>query len=219
MFQKGSKYLLLLITFLSACNSGRDKKSNDYVKINFISYRPIYTTIKDSMYRYNDALLKYFSFVNGESYQVDSLVCINSHQDRIVTTINISTGAGEQAKSDAIYKLLGKKINGNWYFLEGETLIVPRDMYGKDEMNPISFHELSQIARKEFLESALIKKDGEYVVNDKWVDAHFFDNGWGKFTDPAKYDSVHWFYIMDKWKHKIDTNEYKPIKKVAKPNS
>ncbi|MEO6903439.1 MAG: hypothetical protein ABI241_10130 [Bacteroidia bacterium] len=85
-------------------------------------------------------------------------------------------------------------------------------MFGKDEMHPLTFHELSQIAREEFLESALIKNAaGEYVVNDKWIDAHFYQNGYGDYKTKEEYDSVHWNVILKKWKVKIDTNEYKPF--------
>ena len=98
-------------------------------------------------------------------------------------------------------------------FKGGGTLIIPRDMYGKDEMHPLSFHELSQIARKEMMESALVKKNGEYVVSDKWVDDHFYQIGYGKYDNRASYDSIHWMLIQRKWKEKIDTNEYKPLRK------
>jgi hypothetical protein len=96
-------------------------------------------------------------------------------------------------------------------------------MYGKDEMHPLTFHELSQIGRKNFLESSLIKNAaGEYVVNDKWIDAHFYNNGfalkgWDIIKDKVKCDSVHWYDILHKWKEKIDTNEYKPFRRKVQP--
>jgi hypothetical protein len=147
------------------------------------------------------------------------MICLNSSSDKMVTTINISVGVCGDCRMDAITKLLGKKINGIWYFFEGGgTLIVPRDMYGKDAMHPLTFHELSQIARKEFLESALIKNAaGEYVVNDKWVDDHFYQNGFGNYKSKAEYDSVHWMMILQKWKYRIDTNEYKPLHRKVQP--
>ncbi len=88
-------------------------------------------------------------------------------------------------------------------------------MYGKDAMHPLSFHELSQIARENMLSSALIRdKNGNYIVNDDWVEKHFYYNGMcGHCKTQAQYDSTHWFKITDKWKHKIDTNEYKPLRK------
>jgi hypothetical protein len=148
------------------------------------------------------------------------MICLNSSSDKMVTTINISVGVCGDCRMDAITKLLGKKINGIWYFFEGGgTLIVPRDMYGKDAMHPLTFHELSQIARKEFLESALIKNAaGEYVVNDKWIDAHFYYNGiCADCKTHVQYDSVHWYEILHKWKEKIDTNEYKPLHRKVQP--
>lgn len=233
-------YLLnCLIIFYSCSNSNNngnatnDLKSNIYTKNKFKEYSNIYTIVNDSVKLYSDSLLTEYLHIYGEDWQIDSMICINSNYDKLVTTINSSTGIGKNCKMDEVTKLLGKKINSKWYFFEGGgTLVVPREYYGKNEMNPLTFHELSQIARKNFLESALIKNEkGEYIVNDKWIDEHFYNNGFYTFgyhknpgmisegeeyqmpRDKAKFDSVHWYYILHKWTEKIDTNEYKPLRK------
>lgn len=236
MFQSANKYIpILALFFLTQCENWHGKKTDNYVKENFKTYEATYVTILDSMRLYGAALLKYYTFFDDNIGQIDSMVCINSRNDLLVTTINVSSGTGEDGKSDITSKILGKKINNHWYFLSGENLIVPRHMYDKDEMHPLSMHELSQIARKEMLESALIKNDeGKYVVDDKWIDAHFYNNGYYFIKNPKisgvvspgeefqmprdKHiaDSMHWDHIMDKWKHKIDTNEYKPLKRFKK---
>ena len=64
-------------------------------------------------------------------------------------------------------------------------------------------------------------------MNDEWVNSHFYNNGFYTFgkhrekglvspdeyfkmpRDKAKFDSVHWSLILDKWNHKIDTNKFK----------
>lgn len=223
MLQKGNRFFLLcILTTVISCTD-KNTISNNYTSNNFKFYSKIYTIINDSIITYQDSLLNEYLHIYGEEWQIDSMVCINSHNDKLVATINNSNGIGEYGTSDAITKFLGKKINNKWYFFEGGgTLVVPRDMYGKDEMNPLSFSELSQIARKEFLASALIKNEqGEWIVSDKWIDDHFYYNGMcADCKTTQEYDSVHWFKILDKWNHKIDTNEYKPLKKhQTKPNS
>ncbi|MES2837520.1 MAG: hypothetical protein V4667_08355 [Bacteroidota bacterium] len=209
-------------------NSSSENNFNIYVKQNFFKYSEIYNTINDSINCYLDSGLANFKFIYKYEWRVDSLLCINNRGDKLVTTINKSNGVGKNGVSDVVSGLLGKKINGIWYFFKGGgTLIVPRDMYGKDAMHPLSFYELSQIARKNYLSGAIIKNNkGELIINDKWVDDYFYNNGfaqrgWSEIKDRPKYDSVHWFYIMDKWKHKIDTNEYKPLqrKQFKKVNS
>lgn len=247
MLKKGIKinYLLFIVYYLlfTGCyNSNKSKnnngienalKSNEYVNNHFPLYSEAIIILNDSVNIYVDSLLKSFTGEYIWGWQVDSMICINSQHDKLVTTLNISSGNCKTCVSDEIIKILGKKINGKWFFFKGGgTLIIPRDMYGKDAVHPLTFHELSQIARKEFLESALIKNDkGEYIVSDKWVDAHFYNAGFDSFTfhrnpgmvspgeeyqmprDKEKTDSVHWFLILDKWKHKIDTNEYKPLQR------
>lgn len=227
MLRKGVKiYLHIFFAFfiLGCDNLNNNSKKNiciDYVNQNYINYEKEHRLLNDSITNYVDSTLKSFLGEYLWEWQIDSLICLNTKQDKLVTTINISSGSCTKCVSDEIIKILGKKINDKWFFFEGGgTLIVPRDMYGKDAMHPLSFHELSQIARENSLASALIKdENGNYIVNDAWVEKHFYNNGYGNFSNRAAYDSVHWKIILDKWKHKIDTNEYKPLRKNIVHNS
>jgi len=223
MLKSGIRFLFLLIVscFLLSCNENKSK-GGEYVNQNFKHFSNLYKILNDSIEYYKHEKLVSFLNIYKETWiidtieylQIDSLLCVNSKGDKVITTMNYSMGKCKDCAMDMVTKILGKKINGKWYFFQGANLVVPRDMYGKDAMHPLSFHELSQIARTEFLSGALVKgKNGKYVVDDNWVDEHFYNLGWGRFKDTAKYDSVHWFYITDKWKHKIDTNEYKPLRK------
>ena len=61
-----------------------------------------------------------------------------------------------------------------------------------------------------FGEKSLIKKDGKWIVNDKWVDYFFYNNGvCGHCKTKEQFDSAHWEAINRKWKYKIDTTEFK----------
>jgi len=220
MLKRDIRFIFILFFIYFSCENvnTRSKSSNIksdlYVKENFRKYSDKYKILKDSVTLYVDSLLATYQSQYLWDWEVDSLFCLNKLGDKLVTTININHGSCKECVSESVQKILGKKINGKWYFLQGANLVVPRDMYGKDAIHPLSFHELSQIARTEFLSGALVKgKNGKYVVDDNWVDEHFYNLGWGRFKDTAKYDSVHWFYITDKWKHKIDTNQYKPLRK------
>lgn len=88
-------------------------------------------------------------------------------------------------------------------------------MYGKSGTDPLSFYELSQIARREFLEGALVEQaDGGYKVNDGFIDYHFYSSAWGGYPTKASFDSAHAAVIKNQWLGKrIDTNEYKPVRK------
>ena len=230
MSHKEIKYLLLFFIVFSVFSCGINseneskKSTNIFARNNFNSYKYIYDVVNDSIKYFTASKLYEFKGEYCNNWELDSLIVLNSTKDKMVGALIISYGSCRDCVSDYTQKLLGKKINGKWYFLKGSSLIIPRDLYGKTEMNPLSFHELSQIARKELLESALIKnKQGEYLINDNWVDGHFYNNGyaqmgWNPKKDKEKYDSVHWYYIMKKWKQKIDTTKFKPFNK-SKPNT
>jgi hypothetical protein len=216
MLKKGIKHTITILLFLStySCGNHDDDKSQSYLKTNFNSYSDIYSTLHDSISTYVDSLLGTFGPEYLYGWSIDSLICINSTKDKLFAITIEKKGIGKKFSSDDAMELLGKKINGKWYFFKGGgALTIPRDMYGFSEENPPSQYALSQIARKNMLEPALIKKNGEYVVSDKWIDDHFYNNGYGNYNNRAAYDSVHWTPIMKKWKEKIDTNEYKPLKK------
>ncbi len=228
MLAKNNLFTYLFICLIIQTSCSKKNKQDNYVDSKFEKYQKEYLIAGDSLQFYAYSLLSEFKGEYMWSWQIDSLICLNSKNDKLFTTVNLSSGVNKDAVSDEIIELLGKKIKNKWYFMHGSALVIPRNMYSKDEMHPLSFHELSQIARKEmFGENALIKKDGEYIVNDAWVEEHFYNNGFYTFgkhktpgmvtpeeyfkmpRDKEKFDSVHWSLILDKWNHKFDTSEYK----------
>ena len=163
MYQKEIKtfiYLFIYLFIYSSCS--KQTKHDDYIINRYSTYKGEYEIINDSLRYYVSSFLKDYTSEYMYKWEVDSFVCFNSEKDKLVTSINSSSGKCNGCKMDDATKLLGKKINGKWYFFKGGgTLVIPRDMYGKDEYHPLSFHELSQIARKEmFGENCLIKKMG-----------------------------------------------------------
>ena len=223
MSKKGIKISLIIIglSHIFACSgpNNSSERSNEYLKKKFNSYKEVFIILNDSIHTYIDSTLATFSAEYSYGWIVDSMICINTANDKLFAITTEIPGKGKIFKSDDAMELLGKKINGKWYFFKGGgALTIPRDMYGYSETNPPTQYFLSQIARKNMLESALVKKDGEYVVSDEWIDNKFYQNGYGVYDTHAEYDSIHWMLIMRKWKEKIDTNEYKPQKK-NKPNA
>jgi hypothetical protein len=206
MSAKGNLVFSSLVFFLfcTSCSNESDK-GNKYVRENFSKYENEYSIIKDSVNMYTDSLLKDFVGEYMWKWRIDSLLFLDSKKEKLVATILISSGADKEAVSDEILKILGKKVNGRWFFFHGGgALIVPRDMYGASEMNPLSFGKLSQIARQEVMIGGL----GDSV--DSWINGHFEYNGMcAHCKTHAQFDSTHWQKITEKWKARIDTNEFK----------
>lgn len=212
MLVKGIKLKVLTILFFFLCSCSNKTELDTYVDDNFKNYSILHELIKDSVEYYVKSNLSDFIGEYFWKWQVDSLVCVNSANDKLVTTINISSGISREAVSDEILKLLGIKKNNKWYFFHGGgALIVPRDMYKKTEMEPLSFHELSQIARKEFMNGSIKKGIGSaYVTDDRWINSHFEYNGiCGHCRTKKQFDSTYWELIKDKWNHRIDTTKLK----------
>lgn len=216
-------YLLFIICSFIGCSnntkSNGTSKCNHYVKEHFSDFSEEYNLLNDSIKRYVASNLKSFGAEHLYEWQLDSMICINSKHNKLTAVIISSVGIFKEDVTDDATKILGKRIDNKWFFFKGGgSLAIPRSSYGKTGADPLSFYELSQIARENLLSGALIKdENGNYVVNDAWVEKHFYNNGYGNFSNRAAYDSVHWKIILDKWKHKIDTNEYKPLQK--KPNT
>jgi hypothetical protein len=218
MLKNAIKFLLpfIFVLLINSCgsNTSTPVKSNSYISSNFNSYKDVYGILNDSIKTYVDSLVGTFTPEYMYGWVVDSMICINSSNDKLFAITIEQPRAGTGFLSDDAMELLGKKINGKWYFFSARgSLVIPRDMYGYSETKQPSQYFLSQIARKQMMESTLVKKDGEYVVSDEWIDQKFYNNGWGVFKTHAEYDSVHWVMITRKWKEKIDTNEYKPLRK------
>jgi hypothetical protein len=206
--------ILVFVTLILFSSCGKSKIEK-YIEQNYNVYTELHKTLTDSTNSYLNSHLKSFLQLYNNPWQIDSFICVNSKNDKLVATINSSIGKCKECWSDDVTKILGKKVNNKWYFfVGGGTLVVPRESYGKTPQMPLTLTELSQIAHKEmFGENCLIKKDGEYVVNDAWVDQHFYNKGiCADCKTIGEYDSVHWKKILDKWNHKFDPKEFEKEK-------
>ncbi|MEO6903438.1 MAG: hypothetical protein ABI315_09800 [Bacteroidia bacterium] len=130
VLKKEIKFILISLLFYSSCNYNSEKidvikisdyqlNSNKYVVNNFNRYSNIYVLLNDSLNMYVDSLLKVFNTEYNSEWQVDSMLVINSANDKLVATINISIDTCNHCEMDQVSKLLGKKINGIWYFFMG----------------------------------------------------------------------------------------------------
>lgn len=78
--------------------------------------------IKDSVQIYADSLLKTFQSEFISEWELDSMVCINSKNDKLVAIVLYSSGAGKGVVGDDAEKMLGKKINSNCFFFRAVAL-------------------------------------------------------------------------------------------------
>ena len=133
-------------------------------------YWQIYNQMNDSIETWVDNKLGNHAYWNSAiNNSVDSVLCINLSQNKIITSLLLRC-VKEECKSDQIQYFYGVKINEQWYFFSGPTMHLPRELYQKDIHTPLTFEKLRQIATNNIYREYLRKKGW-----DKWeINDNFF---------------------------------------------
>ncbi len=149
-------------------------QSIQYVKENFDSYSNVYVEVEEwlnAMITSNKKTVSHLIFYSN--FEVDELLLFNKDRTKCIGTINISSVlSNKAASSDDIRRFQGVKINNKWYFFMGATLVLPRDYYKYDMYAPLSFEELSYLARKEFLLPFCKIENGQLIENHEAIDKY-----------------------------------------------
>ena len=118
-------------------------------------------------------------------YKLDSLLCLNKQKNRLITCRFLMVNIPEST-SDDLQFIYGEKIDSNWIFFRGSSIVIPRSLIeGHDSHKPLSYQQLHRIALKEVY-SGYIDQNGN--INEKWFNAHFESSGWGGFVKPGRQD-------------------------------
>ena len=121
----------------------------------------------------NDSLNFWIKNKIHNPYQLDSLICFNRNNDKLV---------GALLSEDGIKFFYGVKIKNRWYFFDGATIVLLKEFYPNDAW-PLSYNKLHEIAMKEVFSGYLIKDEkGNWVINDKFFEYHF-KASWGYYKD------------------------------------
>ncbi len=136
--------------------------------------------------------------------KLDSLICINKNKNRFISCIhNYGSGLNRTATSDGLKIFYGEKINSNWHFFYGASIVIPREMApNHDKRQPLSYTELHHIALKEVY-APYLTENGE--INEDWFISHFEGPGWGFFDQQEKFD---WMLKGKRFKTKKEYFEY-----------
>ncbi|WP_125869951.1 hypothetical protein [Williamwhitmania taraxaci] len=111
--------------------------------------------------------LQDYEFLNLYACRIDSLMCFNSSNNKLIGAILVSNEFSYTNFSDGITIFNGVRIKKNWYFFTGASIVLPREYYEKDIHTPLSFEKLHEIAMKEVF-SGYLKKNlqGKWEVNE-----------------------------------------------------
>lgn len=209
---KNSLFILLLI-LISGCSQENkiyiDTKQAEYIRNKFDNYKYVYHAIGDTLLAWKrDTLANSKQYFFNENYKIDSLILFNEDTTRLFTNLLERNLKFPGTSSDYITQLAGAKINTKWYFFFGPSIVIDRASYQDSVYAPLSFAELSYLAR-EHLRKAL------YRDSDGLIKAHddFFNIIQGKYTN----DSLFELHVLDYNRRfqlgKIDKIELEEIKK------
>ncbi len=213
MFLKEIKFFLFFIIICPSCDESRVNKNT----INQLSIESCVGLNCDNIYRMaNDSLklwvlngLGMYAFETGKfEYQLDSLLCVNEERNRIVTCL-LEKVVVKESNSDGIIFFYGEKINNNWYFFRGASIVIPRSMIKNHPVKqPLSYQQLHQIALKEIY-NGYLKGNGE--INEDWFIEHFENAGYGDFNNQQSSD---WFLKGKRFKTRKEYFEFVHLEKV-----
>ena len=134
-------------------------------------YWKVYNSAVDSIESWIDNGIGNFSYWRSLiNYQLDSVLCVNREQNKVIMSILLPY-IGEQGTAEQIEYFYGVKINNQWYFYGGPTLVLPREFYQEDVHTPLSFAKLQQIATAHIYRGYLKQgKKGQWEINERFFD-------------------------------------------------
>ena len=176
---------LFIYLFISSCNNYEINKEKVIIKktqevVNSTTQLVIYHQLKDSVNIWVANKLLNYEAETIYKYYIDSLICFNKKGTRFIGCRHLYVNIPD-ATSDDLQYIYGEKINNQWYFFKGPSIVIPRSMVKNHPVNqPLNYKQLHQIALKEVY-GGYLKRDGE--INEHWFISHFEGAGWGKYPE------------------------------------
>lgn len=230
--------IFILFVFVTSCdNPSNPIENNNHLfdisksTIGTSNYWKLYTKINDSINIWKlNKLSTYDKYNDDVNYYFDSLICINSKQNRFIGSI-LESYPQKEANSDGIKVFYGEKINSQWYFFDGHYILVPRETFkGHNMHTPLSYEQLHQAALKNVYGGYLLPNG---KINEFWFKGHFEGIGWGDFknqgpqndwylkgrrfkTEKEFYEAMHLDNVRNNW-YGINKDSIKPLPKKELP--
>jgi hypothetical protein len=165
-------------------------------------YMKIYILMNDSVNNWKSHNLGYYKYMGvSKDYLIDSVLCVNEKGNKIITTI-LQQQLLEDGVQDDIWYFYGVKINNQWYFFAGATLVLPREFYQEDIHTPLSFEKLKQIAKSNIYRGYLKKgKKGQWEINERFFDGisnkNSIGGGYGSCFE-CQTEKEYYLYLVNK---------------------
>ncbi len=176
-------YFILILLIVFSCRNAEidigdnSRRYDDYIKSEFKKYQYVYSCLNDTLKSWkNDsvALSKPYFFDNFN--KVDSMMVFNSDSTRCYCNFVEQSVSGLM---DGIQGIGGARIHGKWYFFFGSSTVIDRASYQDSIYSPLSFDELSYLAREHLHNAYTIDQNGSIITNDQFFVFMYNRRVWG----------------------------------------
>jgi hypothetical protein len=220
MLNQGKKlfYYSLLFFFIVSCTDKATDRYRDFSKSNIGNeeYNSIYGNLKDSVERWISQRLKIAEALRIYNYKIDSLICFNKENNKLVGCIMLACNK-PSCSSDDLHFLYGVMIKNRWYFVFGPTVVLIRSTYQLDRNTPIPFEKMHEIAMKEIYSGYLKKEDKGFLGNlfskpTYQINEDFFsdlaDDAYNMpFTTQEAWEASYLKLVGENWQKRDTTNQ------------
>ena len=210
-------FFVFIYLIVSSCTLNEEQKNIDFSK-KMVSKNEqilVYNQAVDSINLWKNNSLKNYIQTKYDNWKLDTILCFNQNGDKFISSILLQSSFFKSAVQDDIWYFYGVKIKQKWYFFQGPSIVLPREIYQENTNTPLSFEKLHEIAMKQIYRGYLKPKGflglGGYEINDG-----FFQDltsvAWYPGSAPknqAEWDAIYLKIVQENWS-KRDTTVYKP---------
>lgn len=216
MYNQGKIMLVFLFaTLIMSCNGyKKEDKVKFHTKLENFDL-DLYNSIKDTLSIWRkDSLISVKQIFFDNFWQVDSLILINNDTNKMFGLLLAANNSFKNGVYDDLIDLAGAKINGKWYFFFGSSSVIDRATYQDSIYSPLTFDELSYLARQNLAGAFYKDGKGDVKVRESFFDFMDDPNGWGLPPGSTRKDIDSVIVARNKEMHtrKIDPKEIEQIK-------
>jgi len=135
----------------------------EYIAQNFDSYNEEYNIVQDTLNEWVKMKYKQAHDLIFHNWQLDTLLFVNSSKDKLFGSILISTEKAKASTQEAIKRVNGLKVNGEWRIIIGSKKILLKGVYQRSKVSPLGFERMSIINHMGFGKSYFERRDGKVL--------------------------------------------------------
>lgn len=187
---------------------------NTYIKGNHATNGLLFKVVKDTITSWLKNDLAASQMLLFDKWNIDSAILTNANKDRMYSVVLKQSTSFLNSNSDWIFDLAGAKIDGEWYFFYGSSTVIDRATYQDSIYSPLTFDELSYLARENLSHALYKDENGDIKVKESFFDFMDDPSGWGLPPGSTKADIDSLIVVGNKKmrQHKIDPAEIERIK-------